>query len=114
VVDVSGRWARVFSGSALRLHVPMLLGVALCLWAGWFELGRARAGHTVAWVYTFEWPAFAVGGVLIWWRLLREPGRPRKAPRRPTIPDDDPGLQAWLRYRSDLERDDLPHSGDAS
>ncbi len=101
----SGPW----TWRALRLHVPLVLGVAVCLFAGWVELTRARAGHTVAWVYVVEWPMFAVGGIAIWWRLLTEHDDPRPAdrrrpPERHDIADDDPGLQAWRRYRSELER----------
>jgi hypothetical protein len=101
----SGPW----TWRALRLHVPLVLGVAVCLFAGWVELTRARAGHTVAWVYVVEWPMFAVGGIAIWWRLLTEHDDPRPADRtrpaeRHDIPDDDPGLQAWRRYRTGLEQ----------
>ena len=56
----------------LRLHVPVLLGVTGCAWAGWFEWTRALAGRQVAWVYAAEWPILAVVGVAIWWRLWRE------------------------------------------
>ena len=41
---------------------PLLLGVPLCLAAGWFELTRALGGREVAWVYAFEWPMYAVAG----------------------------------------------------
>lgn len=95
--------------------MPLVLGVAVCLFAGWFELTRARAGHTVAWVYVFEWPMFAVAGVVIWWRLVTERDSPRPGPRGPEsgrhrIPDDDPGLRAWQRYRSELEQGEVGDS----
>lgn len=109
------RRASLFSLRALRFHVPLVLGVSVCLFAGWFELTRARAGHTIAWVYVFEWPAFAVGGVVIWWRLVTErdaqrPGAPGSEPDRHRIPDDDPGLQAWQRYRAEIERGEVGDS----
>lgn len=94
---------------ALRLHVPLVLGVALCSYAGWFELVRARAGHTVAWVYVFEWPAFAVAGVVIWWRVVTgrdEVPRERRDGGSRDIEDDDPGLQAWKRYKAAVEERD--------
>lgn len=56
----------------VRLHLPVLLGVAGSLVAGWFEWTRALAGRQVAWVYAGEWPLFAVLGIVIWWRLWRE------------------------------------------
>ncbi len=94
-------WAR-----GLRYHVPLVLGVAVCLFCGWFELTRARAGHTIAWVYVFEWPGFAVAGVAMWWRLLhdRQPRRPGPPTPRPEEPDD-PGLVAWREYLEGLEQD---------
>ncbi|MGZ4460450.1 MAG: hypothetical protein ACXVYW_16215 [Oryzihumus sp.] len=106
---MSGGRTPLLSLRALRFHVPLVLGVTGCLWAGWFELGRARAGHTIAWVYVFEWPAFAVAGVVIWWRILTDRDAPRPGDRASgrgrQIPDDDPGLRAWQRYRAELEQD---------
>jgi hypothetical protein len=98
----------------LRLHLPLVVGVAICLYAGWFELTRARAGHTVAWVYVVEWPLFAIVGIVIWWRILTERDTPRDRPRtadRYRVPDDDPQLRAWLRYREDLERKETGKDG---
>src|SRR5450631_1432296 len=99
-----GRWS-----SVVRLHIPLLVGVAVCLSAGWFELTRARAGREVAWVYAFEWPLFAILGTYIWWRLLHE------TPTPPVIPDDpraidhlDPGLAAWQEYLARLHAVDPP------
>jgi hypothetical protein len=75
--------------------------------AGWFELGRARGGREIAWVYTFEWPAFAALFAFMWWHLMTERPVRRPAPPRPggekgSIPDDDPGLLAWRRYLDEL------------
>ncbi len=103
---------------ALRLHLPLLLGVTVCLFAGWFELSRARAGHTIAWVYVFEWPAFAVAGVVIWWRVVTGHDAPRPGARgteasRHRIPDDDPGLRAWRDYVAGLGDRDARDSDEA-
>ncbi|MEP7177910.1 MAG: hypothetical protein ABI775_02365 [Pseudonocardiales bacterium] len=56
----------------MRLHSLLVIGVPVCVAAGWFELTRALAGRAVAWVYAFEWPLFGIYGVYIWWRLYRE------------------------------------------
>lgn len=96
------------AAAMLRLHVPLVLGVAVCLFAGWVELSRAREGHTIAWVYAFEWPMFAVAGTVMWWRILTDRDTPRRQDRatgmsqHPSIPDDDPGLQEWRRYQAEL------------
>lgn len=91
---------------SLRYHVPLVVGVAVCLFCGWFELTRARAGHTIAWVYVFEWPGFAVAGVVIWWRLIhdRQGKRPGPPPEKPQA--DDPGLAAWRDYLESLREQD--------
>jgi hypothetical protein len=111
------------SPAALRLHLGLVAGVSLCLFAGWFELTRALAGREVAWVYVFEWPLFAVIGCIMWWRLLAyrpardgdEPGSGSQASGEPAPratahrPDDaDPGLAAWQRYLAELQAADPP------
>lgn len=109
--------ARRAVATVLRLHLPLVLGVAVCLFAGWVELSRARAGHTIAWVYAVEWPMFAVAGVVMWWRILTgrdtEPeDRGTRGPKQ-AIPDDDPDLQAWRRYRAGIEQARPEERGDA-
>lgn len=104
--------------SALRFHVPLLIGVAVCTYAGWFELSRARAGHTIAWVYTFEWPGFAIVGVYIWWRIITNADDSRPSgpavTHEPDIAADDPGLAAWRQYLADVQRRELAHEVDAA
>lgn len=109
------RW---WSRTALKLHVALLAGLALCAVASWVEWRRALDGHLVAWAYAFEWPLFAMLGLWVWWRLLHE--RPLHRERRPsrrraraTIGDDDPGLVAWRAYLADLHAADL-HAADRS
>ncbi|MGA8248560.1 MAG: hypothetical protein WB797_16760 [Nocardioides sp.] len=90
-----------------RYHVFFPSAIVVCLGAGWFELGRARGGREIAWVYTFEWPAFAALFAFMWWHLMTERPVRRPAPPRPggepgAIPDDDPGLLAWQRYLEEL------------
>jgi hypothetical protein len=92
-------------------YAPLVLGICVCLAAGWFELGRARAGREIAWVYVFEWPFYAVAGSLIWWQVwhpLHRVQTPR-APRRgePVAPDDE-GLLEWQRYLERLDLTDPP------
>jgi hypothetical protein len=100
----------------------LFLGVPGCLAAGWFELTRAMGGREVAWVYTFEWPFYAVAGSYMWWKIWHrnpqayagaaasvsghgEQDAVRQAPERP---DDDPELAAWQRYLANLEALDPP------
>ena len=53
------------------LTISLLVVVPLCLWAGWFEFGRAQHGNWRAWVYTFEWPFFAGVSLYLWRRLTK-------------------------------------------
>jgi hypothetical protein len=100
-----------FAGAALRLHAAMVTGVTLAGTATWLEWTRARAGHPVAWVYTFEWPLFALLGIFLWWRLLHPDER---VPVQPTPvigdvdPAADPDLLAWQAYLARLHEADPP------
>jgi hypothetical protein len=89
-------------------HVAFGLAVLGCLAAGWFELGRARGGREIAWVYTVEWPVFAVAFGFMWWHMARDRGSRRQRPpggRAGDIPADDAGLRAWRDYLAALEHD---------
>jgi hypothetical protein len=52
---------------------------SFCIWAGWFELARARSGNWRAWVYSFEWPLFAGISIYLWRRIIK--GDPIKIPK---------------------------------
>lgn len=104
------RWA---SAPALRLHATLVAGLALCATATWLEWSRARAGHAVAWVYTFEWPLFALLGTYLWWKLLHaDPPSATTSPTRQAAAGDDaepdPGLLAWQAYLDRLHAADPP------
>lgn len=92
--------------AALWHHLFFAAAICVCCAAGWFELGRARQGRVVAWVYAAEWPAFAVVFVVMWWQVATGHQQRRKPRRRgPSIPDDDPGLKAWRAYLDELGHD---------
>ena len=61
------------------LNISLFIVVPFCLWAGWFEFGRAQSGNWRAWVYTFEWPFFAFLAIYFYRRLTN--GKPIKIPR---------------------------------
>lgn len=63
------RW---FSGRAVLLHVEVLLIAPACAGAGWWQATRALAGNGLSWVYSIEWPLFAVLAVIGWWYLIHE------------------------------------------
>lgn len=53
------------------LNISLFIVVPFCLWAGWYEFGRAQSGNWRAWVYTFEWPFFAAVSYYLWRRLSK-------------------------------------------
>ena len=115
----SDRRVDAFSLRALRFHVPLLIGVAVCAYAGWFELSRARAGHTIAWVYTFEWPGFAIVGIYIWWRTITTvpdppPDWAATVAHDTDVAGDDPELAAWHQYLAEVQRRDRSPEADAA
>jgi hypothetical protein len=109
-----------FSLRALRFHVPLLVGVAVCIYAGWFELSRARHGHTIAWVYAFEWPGFAVVGIYLWWRTITNADDARESTPGSAVTEqtfeavDDPGLAAWRQYLAESQQADRARNMDAT
>ena len=61
-----------FNRRAIRLHLTLIVVFPGCLALGWWQLNVALSGNTLSWVYTFEWPGFAVYAVYMWWRLLHD------------------------------------------
>ncbi len=74
--------SRWLSPRALLLHLEVVLVAPACVGAGWWQATRALAGNGLSWVYSVEWPVFALLAIAGWWHLLHEdPGayRARKA-----------------------------------
>jgi hypothetical protein len=46
------------------------------LWLGDWQFRRALGGNALSWAYTFEWPVFAVFGVVFWAKTILDEGRP--------------------------------------
>lgn len=61
------RW---FSARALRLHLALLVWFPACLVAGWWQVTRAFDGNGLSYLYSVEWPVFALVGVWGWWMLV--------------------------------------------
>jgi len=43
-----------------------------CAVAGWWQATRALAGNGLSWVYSVEWPVFALIAIYGWWYLIHE------------------------------------------
>ena len=61
------RW---LSRRALALHIALLVWFPGCLVAFWWQVHRALGGNALSYLYSVEWPAFAVAGAWMWWQLV--------------------------------------------
>jgi hypothetical protein len=62
--------ARWLSGRAISLHLALLLFVPGCALAAWWQITRAFDGNGLSYLYSVEWPIFAVVAVYFWWQLI--------------------------------------------
>lgn len=58
------------SPRSLGLHILLVVWIAMCAVAAWWQVGRAIQGNSLSFLYAIEWPVFAVLGVLGWFALL--------------------------------------------
>jgi hypothetical protein len=57
-----------------------------CVAAGWWQATRALGGNSLSWVYSVEWPIFALLALGGWWHLVHEDPdayRARRSLRQP-------------------------------
>lgn len=67
--DLRRRW---LSPRALLLHLEVLIVAPGCAVAGWWQATRALGGNELSWVYSVEWPIFALLAIAGWWHLVHE------------------------------------------
>jgi hypothetical protein len=63
---------RFFTRRCIWLHVVTLLLVSSFLLAAWWQYEAARGGNGLSWAYVFEWPAFAIYAIYMWWQLIHD------------------------------------------
>jgi hypothetical protein len=102
------RTAQRLTGSeAVKLHLTLAVGLAVCIAAFWFELSRALGGNALSWAYVFEWPLLAVFAVYMWWSLLHGNRPTRRPPKKPEVaPEHQHMLEAWQEYQRKLAADE--------
>jgi len=66
------RWVRQrwLSRRAVSLHFAVLIFVPGCAVAAWWQITRAFDGNGLSYLYSVEWPIFAVLAVYFWWMLI--------------------------------------------
>jgi hypothetical protein len=62
--------ARWLSRRAITLHASVVVWVPGCLFAGWWQVTRAMDGNGLSYLYSVEWPVFALVGIWVWWSLV--------------------------------------------
>ncbi len=70
------RWRVLLAPRWLGWHLFAVAAVAGMCWLGDWQFRRAMAGNTLSWAYTFEWPIFAIFGVVFWVKTIKDELRP--------------------------------------
>jgi hypothetical protein len=65
-------WRFLFEPHWLAWHLFVVAAFWGMLWLGDWQYHRALGGNGLSWAYTFEWPLFAVFGVVFWARTVRD------------------------------------------
>ena len=69
---VSPRWRILLTPRWLSWHLFAVVAVVGMCWLGDWQFRRAIAGNTLSWAYTFEWPIFAIFGIVFWVKTIRD------------------------------------------
>jgi hypothetical protein len=126
----SSRWRFVVTPRWLAWHAFTVAAVLGMLWLGDWQFRRALGGNALSWAYTFEWPVFAVFGVVFWAKTILDEGKPKPqaagapaaaapggagldlpgaggpAPAAAEEAEDDPDLDQYNAYLDRLSRQD--------
>src|ERR1700685_1701084 len=81
------RWFFLITPRWLGWHAFAVVATIGMLWLGDWQSHRAESGNPLSWAYTFEWPIFAVFGVVFWMKTIRAEFNPH------TDPGDDPAVE---------------------
>ncbi len=107
-------WRILLAPRWLGWHLFAVLAVAGMVWLGDWQFRRAMAGNTLSWAYTFEWPIFAVFGIVFWIKTIRDelhPATPASSQAaKVTLP---PGSYQESGESAAAGQDGTPESGPA-
>jgi hypothetical protein len=118
------RWLFLIQPKWLGWHAFAFGAVFGMLWLGNWQFHRALSGNGLSWAYTFEWPIFAIFGLVFWAKTIYDEFRPAPQSERAydevdlpegaglpltggpgTVairPEDDPELAAYNAYLAKL------------
>ncbi len=57
---------------SLVAHFAILIWFPGCLAAAWWQVTVALAGDSLGWLYSVEWPIFAIFGSVFWWNIIHD------------------------------------------
>jgi hypothetical protein len=97
---------RLTGFEAAKVHITLVLVLALCISAFLFEVRRALGGNELSWAYVFEWPMFALFALYMWWTTLHG-GRKKKsatalATPKVVAPEHVEMLKNWQAHQRSL------------
>ena len=112
---------KYFSRRAIGIHVALVGWIIMCALAAWWQVGRAIQGNSLSFLYSIEWPLFAILGLLGWYALLNmekvTEGQQRareeyeqmmreqaREARQVAAEAEDPALKAYNDHLEDLAR----------
>jgi hypothetical protein len=72
------RWRVLLTPRWLSWHLFAFAAVAGMIWLGDWQFRRALSGNALSWAYTFEWPIFAIFGVVFWVKTIRDELQPAR------------------------------------
>jgi hypothetical protein len=65
-------WRFLYQPRWIAWHLFVFAAFWGMLWLGDWQFHRAMGGNGLSWAYTFEWPLFAVFGVVFWARTIKD------------------------------------------
>jgi hypothetical protein len=74
------RWFFLVTPRWLGWHAFAVAATIGMLWLGDWQFHRAESGNALSWAYTFEWPIFAIFGVVFWAKTIRDELKPHADP----------------------------------
>jgi|ERR1017187_6433779 hypothetical protein len=78
-VPLVPRWRILVTPRWISWHLFAVVAVVGMCWLGDWQFRRAMAGNTLSWAYTFEWPIFAIFGVVFWVKTVKDELHPAPA-----------------------------------
>ena len=86
--------SRWLTRRALLLHLEVAVVAPGCVIAGWWQATRALAGNGLSWVYSVEWPLFALLAIWGWWHLIHEDPEAYRLRKMQALYSEDAGAFA--------------------